>query len=298
MANRHLSRSVVLQTLFELDALDSALSAAREQGTRTLERNAKEFAPGATDLPFMRQLLLGILGKRSEIDAVIMKAAPEWPLDRIAAIDRNVLRLSLYELLFNEGEVPPKVAINEGIELAKSFGSDTSAKFVNGVLGAVYKDMGEPRKDETSKEETQQEVLEESLVGGIVFAEKDGKAFCALVHDVFGRWTFSKGHLREGERGTDAAVRVVQEEMGIPTEVVEPLGENIYTASDPAKGTVKKRVAYYLMKAPFTDLSLKASGGLDDAQWFSIEDFARLNLYPDIAPIATKALERIATLVQ
>ena len=143
MANRHLSRTVVLQTLFEWD-----FNALDEEKTReSLERNIKEFAPGIGDLSFMEKLLYGVLKKRKDLDKIIEKAAPDWPIDRISLADRNVLRIGLYELLFaNRKEVPAKVAINEAIELAKSFGGESSGKFINGVLGTVYKEL---EKDKT-----------------------------------------------------------------------------------------------------------------------------------------------------
>ena len=132
MANRHLSRSIVLQTLFEwdLNAID------RKEIVAVLERNVTEFAPNKADLPFMERLLDGIIGKQTELDLVITKAAPEWPLDRISPVDRNILRLGLYELLFaDRGEVPAKVAINEAIELAKQFGGEN---FSNCTIGSRY----------------------------------------------------------------------------------------------------------------------------------------------------------------
>src|SRR3989344_2366037 len=109
MANRHLSRSVVLQTLFEWDMRNLPLV----QTDQTLERNTAEFAPAAGDQPFMRELLRGVVERKADLDLVIEKAAPEWPLERIAPVDRNVLRLGLWELLFADREkVPAKVAIN------------------------------------------------------------------------------------------------------------------------------------------------------------------------------------------
>lgn len=138
MASRHLSRSLVLQTLFECD-LNGALDAASARAV--LERDAKDFPPGDADIPFAEALLRLVIEKRPEADAVMVKAAPEWPLDKIAPIDRNVLRIGLAELLFGDGKVPPKVAVNEAVELAKSYGGDSSGKFVNGVLGTVYRDM-------------------------------------------------------------------------------------------------------------------------------------------------------------
>src|SRR3989344_6033250 len=143
MANRHLSRSIVLQTLFEWDVRkvpDDALAPV-------VERNLAEFAPGLGDSDFVNSLLKTVLSKRKDLDTIIEKAAPDWPLDKISTVDRNVLRMGLAELLFSDrSEVPAKVAINEAIELAKTYGGENSGKFVNGVLGSVYKELGEPGK--------------------------------------------------------------------------------------------------------------------------------------------------------
>jgi N utilization substance protein B len=144
MANRHLSRSVVLQSLFEWDSRGQKDNEIED----IIKRNVQEFAPGVADITFIDSLTKGILAKKTDLAEVIEKAAPEWPLDKISPVDRNVLRLGLYELLFaDREEVPAKVAINESIELAKTFGGETSGRFVNGVLGAVYKELGEPGKD-------------------------------------------------------------------------------------------------------------------------------------------------------
>src|SRR3989344_2044799 len=144
MANRHLSRSIVLQTLFEWDFSDENKDNIKD----VLKRNLKEFAPGFEDDVFVFALLDQVFKKQKVIDEIIEKAAPEWPLDKISIIDRNILRIGLAELIFgNRKEVPPKVAINEAIELAKTFGGENYSKFVNGVLGAVYKEMGEPGKE-------------------------------------------------------------------------------------------------------------------------------------------------------
>ena len=109
---------------------------------KIVEKNIKEFGPGLQDKDFIWQLIKGVVSRISDIDKIIGKAAPEWPIDQIMIIDRNVLRIGLYELLYgNKEEVPPKVAINEAIELAKSFGGESSGKFINGVLGTVYKEI-------------------------------------------------------------------------------------------------------------------------------------------------------------
>ena len=136
-----------MQSLFEWDFLGRHDEHARD----ILRHNIAEFAPGLEDTIFSEHLMEGTLRERKTIDKLIEKCAPEWPLEQVTVIDRNVLRLGIYELMFgNYDEVPPKVAINEAIELAKTFGSDASPRFVNGVLGTIYREMGEPMKDDTS----------------------------------------------------------------------------------------------------------------------------------------------------
>ncbi|MBI3631735.1 MAG: transcription antitermination factor NusB [Candidatus Staskawiczbacteria bacterium] len=140
MASRHLSRSIVMQSLYEWDFYGSIKGSLK----KIVERNIEDFGPGLEDVGFIWDLISGIEKHLTEIDKIIEKAAPEWPLAQIPIIDRNVLRIGLFELLYsNKDEVPPKVAINEAIELAKTFSGQTSGKFVNGVLGTVYKQLEE-----------------------------------------------------------------------------------------------------------------------------------------------------------
>lgn len=291
MANRHLSRSIVLQSLFEwdLNGID------RKEVLEVLTRNIDEFAPNKTDRPFMERLLDGILGKQPELDLVITKAAPEWPIDRISPVDRNILRLGLYELLFaDRNEVPAKVAINESIELAKQFGGENSSRFVNGVLGAVYKEIGEPGKEEVGKRKRKDVPFDQMpiqrLAGAVVYAEVDGDIYLALVHDVFGHWTLSKGKIEDAVTVEEGAVREIKDEMGLDITIEAALGNNEYVASHPELGKVRKQVHYFLASAPYTDITLEQKGGLDDAQWFRVADILELNFYEDILPIVTKAI--------
>lgn len=139
MASRHLSRSIVLQSLYEWDFYDK-----KPFLKNITERNIKDFGPGLEELDFIWQLIDGIQKHMPELDKIIETAAPEWPIAQISIIDRNVLRIGLFELLHADREqVPPKVAINESIELAKTFAGQTSGKFINGVLGTVYKQLEE-----------------------------------------------------------------------------------------------------------------------------------------------------------
>ncbi len=142
MATRHLVRSIVLQSLYEWDFYDR-----KEDLIKIVERNLLEFGPGIDEPEFAWRIIKGVVEHIEQLNKIIEKAAPEWPLNQISIIDRNVLRIGLYELLFaDRAEVPAKVAINEAIELAKNYGGPNSGKFINGVLGTVYKQI-EPQSN-------------------------------------------------------------------------------------------------------------------------------------------------------
>jgi N utilization substance protein B len=298
MANRHLARSVVLQVLFERDQSSSAMS--NEVAEERLIDYAKEFGTREGDMSFMRDLLKTAIAKQKEIDQVIIAAAPEWPLEKIAAIDRNVLRLGLTELLFaDRTQVPPKVAINEAIELAKNFGGASSSKFVNGVLGAVYIELGEPGKEDGGKRKetvNPKQMPVEHLVGAVVYAKHEGDFYLAFVHDIFGHWTISKGKIDPGEELRDGVVRKIKEEIGLTVDVHDELGVNEYIANDSnvKGGKKKKRVTYFLAESPFSELKLGPSGGLDDAQWFPLSQVGGLNFYDDTLKIIIPAINLLA----
>lgn len=155
MASRHIARSIVLQSLYEWDFYQK-----KSELFSVLERNMEKFGGGFDEQDFARALTKGIVDNLEKINSVIETSAPERPIDQLSIIDRNVLRIGLFELLYEDTtQVPPKVAINEAIELAKSFGGPSSGKFVNGVLGAVYNEM--PHEEEAPKPE--QEKTEENI---------------------------------------------------------------------------------------------------------------------------------------
>lgn len=147
-SNRHLGRIVALQTLYEQDfrrECDDQNFALEE----VLGRNIDRYKETIDDKEFIQQLVSGVDQRQDEIDAIIRPVAPEWPIEQIARIDRVVLRIGVWELLFEKG-VPPKVAINEAVELAKAFGGDNSSKFINGVLGTVLRNQEEKTAPKTT----------------------------------------------------------------------------------------------------------------------------------------------------
>jgi N utilization substance protein B len=292
MSTRHIARTIALQTLFELD-MKGELSDSLENVDTIIARNTEEFGEGIKDTSFTKDIVSNALSRRITIDDIITRAAPDWPLDKIGMVDRNILRIGLTELLFGDrAQVPPKVAIDEAIELAKAYAGDTSGKFVNGVLGAIYKEMGEPEKAQSTK--TKKEHFEstkrELLAGAVVYAyTENNKVSIALVHDVFGYWTLPKGKIESGEDEQAAATREIGEEIAISMAIEDKLGENEYIANKPEKGKVVKHVTYYLAKAEYKPLTLEQKGGLDDAKWFPLDEVRGLRIYDDIKPLIEKA---------
>ena len=146
-SNRHLGRIIALQTLYEeefrRDCNDPGFVLAD-----VLERNINRYAKMVDDSQFIKELVKGVDDKAVELDAILQPIAPEWPLDQIARMDRIILRMGAYELLHGT-DVPPKVVINEAVELAKGFGGENSSKFINGVLGTVLRQKEQP--DEPTK---------------------------------------------------------------------------------------------------------------------------------------------------
>ncbi len=146
-SNRHLGRIVAMQTLYEYDFRSSA--GVEVELAPILARNLNEFRTSIDDTAFVEDVVSGVMDNQAGIDAIITPAAPEWPIDQIAKIDKVVLRIGVYELMIKH-DVPPKVAINESVELAKTFGGENSSKFVNGVLGTIYRnsDYYEPESEQ------------------------------------------------------------------------------------------------------------------------------------------------------
>ena len=150
MASRHLQRSIAMQSLYEWDFYGK-----KRDLEKIVEKNIKEFGFDLEDSSFVWELIAGVIKHLKEIDDLISKTAPHWPIEQMPIVDRNVLRLGVYELVFGDKKaVPPKVAINEAVELAKTFSSDSSRRFINGVLGTVYKELENLREEKNEGEKS------------------------------------------------------------------------------------------------------------------------------------------------
>lgn len=145
-SNRHLGRIVALQSLYEYE-FRTQLKDASVDMDEILARNLERYEAAIEDKTFVSDLVKGVVTHQADLDDKIQPIAPDWPIDQIARVDRTILRIGLYELLQLADVVPPKVAINEAVELAKAFGSDNSSKFINGVLGTAYRTLVEGKSD-------------------------------------------------------------------------------------------------------------------------------------------------------
>src|SRR3989339_902101 len=152
MSSRHLARTIALQTLFEWDFTNKP----KDKLPEFIDYNYQEFVTKTSDQSFTKKIVTGVIKNIKKIDGYITKYAPEWPLDQITNVDRNILRIGIYELVFDK-DIPSKVAINEAIEIAKTFGGESSGKFVNGVLGSIFKDLGEMEKSEDKEKAVKDE---------------------------------------------------------------------------------------------------------------------------------------------
>ena len=275
MAYRHLSRSIAMQSLYEWDVR----KLEKEKTKDIVARNIKEFAPGMEDVEFAKRIVSGVLDHLLEIDKIIEKCAPQWPLSQVNAIDRNVLRIGIYELMFGKREeVPPKVAINESIELAKNFNGETSGKFVNGVLGTIFKEIEEIEEKNGKSEEL--------LAGGVVFRKKENNYQIVFVLDIFDCWTLPKGHLEKGEKPEDAALREIREETGLKNlKIIKKLGERTY------KDGIKK-VTDFLVEADSKDnLKAEKSSGIKDVKWFNLDGILSLKQYKEVKKTIESAID-------
>lgn len=292
MINRHLIRSMVLQSLFEAD-----FNEVTDANTviEIYKRVSKDQVSGNdSHLEFAKTLIEGVFSKKKELDAIMKKAAPDWPIHKIAILDRNVLRLGLFEILFGKQlGVPGKVAINEAIELAKEFSGENSGRFVNGVLGGVYSEM-----DDEDKEAIVQKRIKK-YIGVLVYAECEGDVYFALLHDVFGKWTLCKNKVEDSSATLGSlAVETAKDELGLDVIIEKEIGQNSYTSHPKDEPPCRNKVVYFLARAQHQPLNLKESGGLVDAKWFQKEQLVDLPLYKDIMAMIQNTAEQVVKQMQ
>lgn len=298
MSTRHLSRTIAMQTLFEWD-----FNHHSQKMQKLIEENIKQYAVGLKNTSFVEELVRGVTKNLEAIDKIIEKYAPEWPIDKITIIDRNVLRIAIYEMLF-EKEVPPKVVINESIEIAKTFGAESSGKFVNGVLGSIFNDIEEGKIDLKNIEEKSRKVsprdkkdYKEVSVGAVVYKkDKEGLKF-ALIKDAINKWTFAKGKIGdniEDEKITEALARELEEEIGVKNIIIKnKIGAIDVVVNKPDKEAYDKKIIYYLVESKDEELIPEKVVTVKDAKWFTEQEVLENSGYENTKDIFKKATKLI-----
>lgn len=273
-------RVIIIQVLFEVDF--NEIDPNKDLYIEIFNRIAKEKNPELINDSFAKDIIGGIVSKYEEINGIIEQTSLHWTLDKIGSIDRNILRLGVYEILYGkELSIPGKVAVNEAIEIAKLFLNEPGKKFISGILGTIYNEVKDPNEEETHKKS----IIKKS-VGAVVYRidEKTNTPMFAFIFDVFGKWTLSKSSLNKNEDLNSGIKRVIEEELGLEIIPIEKIGENEYS-THPPEGCVKKKVTYFLVKTKDIEIKLKISGGLIKAKWFSFEDAKKLSFYVDMKEI-------------
>ena len=284
MSTRHIARTIVLQSLFEWD-----FNNGQKKAEEILKYVKKEFTPEFDDQDFALHLIKKILKNKKEIDNLITKFAPEWPLDQITNIDRNILRIGVYELKLDES-IPPKVAINEAIELAKAFGGDASSKFINGVLGSIYKKMIEKGE----KQSLASQGIKEISSGGIIYKKKDDGYYFCLILDAYNKWTFPKGHVEKGESLEETALRELEEETGLnKLKIKKYLGETEIKVHKPGQKSFRKLIKYFLIETKVSKIIIPDTQEIKDVRWFSKKEALNTIGYNNAKEIFNKGLEKL-----
>ena len=284
MANRHLARTIALQTLFEWD-----FTAGKKDIKKIFNYTKEEFAPDFDDQGFSFALIKNVTAKQKELDNIIASFAPDWPIDQITITDRNVLRIGVYELKLDP-DIPPKVAINESIELAKAFGGDSSGKFVNGVLGSIYKEMIKNGE----KQDLSSQGIREVSAGGMVYRKEDDGYYFALILDAYDKWTFSKGKVEKDEKEEDAALRELTEETGLKKLTSKGyLGETEVKVHKPNEKPYRKLIKYFLVEAKDKKLIVPNVTELKDVKWFPLKDAFDSLDYDNAKDIFNIGLEKL-----
>lgn len=267
---------VSLQTLYEWD-FDEEKNVS-EILARNIEKSGLK-----VEIPFCEKIVDGVANNIDAINAKIRETAPEWPIEQIAGIDRSILRIGIYELIFDK-EVPPKAIINEAVELGKEFGGENSGKFVNGVLGTIYR----------ASDRYEDENLVTSA-GGIIFRKDGPKTFFIVVKNSWGKWTFPKGANEEGETWQETAVREIQEETGVKeAEILGEIGEIKFTDKS-GEEPIKKSVHFYLIKTNQTEITEKPlkSVHIQEVRWMEKDEVLKNLDYDNLIDLFKKAVDEI-----
>ncbi len=238
------------------------------------------------DDSYAKKVIEGIVSKRNEIDELMNKVATEWPVEKMDILDRNILRLGVFEVLFNKTlETPPKVAVNEAIEVSKKLSGIKSSKFINGILGTILSNIDIKKQEEVGRKV-------KKYVSVFVYKVLDEKPLFLLIRDIWNKWTIPKGEILPSDTIYPSAFKIMKEKFEIEVKPEEEFGENTFIAHPP-EGVVRKEVLYVLAKTEDKEVGKYDEEKYKDVSWFSLEEMKELKLYKDLKKIAIDTAENI-----
>lgn len=297
MLTRHKSREIVLQTLFNLDFRFGVNNMNEEKALEIYENIGKTlygFSKEDND-NFSKKLLVEILKNKESIDKIIIKTTPDWGLEKTGILDRNILRLGLCEMLFSGLGVPPRVVINESIELAKTFGQKKSYKFVSGVLGTIYETANLEERNKKLDSKTKK-VVKKKKVGALPYYLKGEDIMILMAHNIFNKWTLPKGSFDNSLKSIEGNLEMImKEKLNAEGIVEERLGENKYRAGENKKEIISKSISYYLFNItnPNEVKLNKERKGLNNLKWISLKKFKEIDKYDDLEKVFEKGIKLI-----
>lgn len=303
MLTRSNSRQLALQTLFVLENRFFVSDYEQNQNldvekiSEVYSYIFKDFyeekSSGADE--FSKELVLGVVKNLKQIDEYIEKFAKNWSVEKTAIVDKNILRIAVFELLLSNNEMPGRVVINEAIEIAKKYGHKKSYLFVSGLLGTLYEKMNLKEKDDMLNS-LPKKTTEKKKVGALCYFYKNEKLRFLLVHNIFGKWTLPKGSVEEDfDNINDALNSVLGNKLNIKGQTGEMIGKNEYSSVKDTRNIVKKDIVYFVFEVTNPDEVKvnRKSEGLNNVKWFSEENLSEVDTYDDLRELIKKGVEII-----
>lgn len=303
MLTRSNSRQLALQTLFVLENRFFVSDYEQNQNldvekiSEVYSYIFKDFyeekSSGADE--FSKELVLGVVKNLKQIDEYIEKFAKNWSVEKTAIVDKNILRIAVFELLLSNNEMPGRVVINEAIEIAKKYGHKKSYLFVSGLLGTLYEKMNLKEKDDMLNS-LPKKTTEKKKVGALCYFYKNEKLRFLLVHNIFGKWTLPKGSVEEDfDNINDALNSVLGNKLNIKGQTGEMIGKNEYSSVKDTRNIVKKDIVYFVFEVTNPDEVKvnRKSEGLNNVKWFSEDNLEKVETYDDLKELIGKGVEMI-----
>lgn len=295
MSKRHQSREIVLRTLYNLDILGDLHSYINIDTAINILAENNKLSPDdiVDDKDYSQAVFRGILDKITTIDEIISKAAPEWPIDKINIIDRNILRIGIFEILFAaDNGTPPRVAINESVELAKEYSSNKSSGFVNGVLGSIYKELYDKSSENMSDGLDKEEIL--NIICIPYNIHKD-IIYIGFIEDSYKKWSFAKDTQDNNLQLEDNIIQILNNKFAPVSNIIEYSKitvMNNYKEINDKK--IKSIDSYYLVNIDNIETNPLDKINIKSAKWVRIDEINKLSKYSEMTNVLNKIYEKLS----